>query len=639
MKLSDYLESRRLPKSFALISVLSSGILGICLFIFIYLERVQSVEAELLHLATYVAEECQNAVRTLRPAECQKRMDSLFFRDSLAMGVVYDATRQPFASYINRQAAFRLEVPRFPAEGHFLKGNGKTHVLYPLIFGGDYLGVVYFQENTAVILDDLFNKALFILLGVLLIGLMGYVVGVWLSRLWLFPVARILQDAEGMVSGEIDIRNWSLPEPSPRVTKLELALIKIIDLARHRFMRHMNELERAEGIIQVLESENRERKRTETELWATQQYLYNLVNKIPSLIAAVDADLRVRLWNREAENATGVTVHNAMGKPLRDVLKQFQAYYKDVRESMDTSQPVLRDRSLCIVDGVIGAVIKIDDVTERVQFYEMMTRSEKMISVGALAAGMAHEINNPLAGILQSSQVLRDRLSDGLEANEEVARELNIDLQSVLSYARKRQVFQLLDAIQEAGKRASQIIRRMLGFSRTSNSRYTRVNLIHLVEETLKIAENDINLKKRFRSDNLIIEKNFADHLPEIDCDFTQIQQVLLNLVKNSVESMAEQKEPRLILDLKTQNQSVVLAVEDNGHGMTEDVVRRVFEPFFTTKNPGEGTGLGLPVSYFIIKEGHGGEISVRSVPNHWTRFEILLPIQQKAPRLNATGG
>src|SRR5690606_10389037 len=111
-------------------------------------------------------------------------------------------------------------------------------------------------------------------------------------------------------------------------------------------------------------------------------------------------------------------------------------------------------------------------------------------------------INNPLAGILQSSQVLRDRLSDGLEANEEVARELNIDLQSVLSYARKRQVFQLLDAIQEAGKRASQIIRRMLGFSRTSNSRYTRVNLIHLVEETLKIAENDINLKKRFRSDN-----------------------------------------------------------------------------------------------------------------------------------------
>ncbi len=658
MNLSDYLESRRIPKAFALVSVLSSGFLGFSLFVLLYLQRVGAVETELLAMATYVAEECQNAVRIQRPAECQKRMDGLSLRKSLAMAVVYDATRQPFASYINRQTALRLEVPRFPAEGNFLKGNGKIHVLYPLIFGGDHLGVVYFQENSALILDSLMKNLGFLLAGILICGLLGYGIGLRLARVWLFPVAKILEDADGMVSGKIDVRAWSLPEPTTAITKLELSLVKIINSARLRFVRHLDELERAEAVIQVLESENRERKRTETELWATQQYLYNLVNKIPSFIAAVDSDLRIRLWNRGAEHTTGITVHNAMGKPLRDVLKQLQVYYKDVREAMDTSQPVLRDRSLCVVDGerifldvavfplkeaygdgVIGAVIKIDDVTERVQFYEMMTRSEKMISVGALAAGMAHEINNPLAGILQSSQVLRNRLLEDLEANKAAANEVGIDFKDIVQYAEKRQIFQLLDSIQEAGKRASQIIRRMLGFSRTSTSIYSRVNLVFLVEETLKIAENDINLKKRFSSENLIIEKNFSESLPQIDCDFTQIQQVLLNLIKNSVESMSETKNPKLILELKAQGSSVLMSVEDNGHGMTEDVVRRVFEPFFTTKNPGEGTGLGLPVSYFIIKEGHQGNISVSSVPNQWTRFEISLPMEQNTPQFHSTGG
>jgi PAS domain S-box-containing protein len=273
-----------------------------------------------------------------------------------------------------------------------------------------------------------------------------------------------------------------------------------------------------------------------------------------------------------------------------------------------------------------------EDITESKRARELMVRTEKMITVAGLAAGMAHEINNPLAGILQSIQVVKNRISADLPANRKAARECGTSIESVSAYVKKRKISDLLATIKECGQRAANIVENMLSFSRKSESKSLPYDICELLDSTISLAQSEYDLKKKFDFRKITVVREYAPDLPEILCDGNSIQQVILNLLKNAAQAMAEAKNPTptIIIRARRVNDMVRIEVEDNGPGMPENIRRRVFEPFFTTKEVGTGTGLGLSVSYFIITDNHKGTMKVESTPGKGTTFIIRLPLREK---------
>jgi len=152
-----------------------------------------------------------------------------------------------------------------------------------------------------------------------------------------------------------------------------------------------------------------------------------------------------------------------------------------------------------------------------------------------------------------------------------------------------------------------------------------------LMNSTLELAANDYDLKREYDFRKIDIIKEYSPDLSEVVCEENEIQQVFLNLLKNGAQAMMEKDyvdgSPCFVIRLKKEGGMAVVEVEDNGPGMSEDVRKRVFEPFFSTKNVGQGTGLGLSVSYFIITDQHNGFMEVDSVPGRWTRFGIKIPV------------
>ncbi|MBT6613208.1 MAG: HAMP domain-containing histidine kinase [Deltaproteobacteria bacterium] len=265
---------------------------------------------------------------------------------------------------------------------------------------------------------------------------------------------------------------------------------------------------------------------------------------------------------------------------------------------------------------------------------ELIIQTEKMMSVGGLAAGMAHELNNPLGGILQGIQNIQRRLSPDLKSNFEPAKEFGIDLHGLQSYMDKRGIHAIINGVQESGKKASQIISSMLQFSRKSESTMAPINLTESIENVLELAGKDFDLKKKFDFRNIKVIKEFDSNLPLIPCTQTEIEQVILNLLNNAAWAMANEKSadpPQIILRVHVEKQMARIEIEDSGPGMDDVVRKRIFEPFFTTKPVGEGTGLGLSVSYMIITNNHKGTMEVESEPGKGTKFIIRLPLDRES--------
>ena len=261
---------------------------------------------------------------------------------------------------------------------------------------------------------------------------------------------------------------------------------------------------------------------------------------------------------------------------------------------------------------------------------ELMVQTEKMMSVGGLAAGMAHEINNPLGIITQSAQNIERRVSSELPANRQVAAELGLDLDLLRDYFQRRQISQFLTSIRDASTRASRIVAIMLQFSRKSDTVRHPVRLNDLVDRTIELAASDYDLKKNYDFRSIGIVREYDPDLPDVPVVVVEIEQVVLNLLKNAAQAMAANpagQKPEFRLRLRSENGYAVLEVADNGPGMDENVRLRVFEPFFTTKEPGVGTGLGLSVSYLIVTGNHQGLMTVESAPGKGTCFTVKLPL------------
>ncbi|MEW5772582.1 MAG: PAS domain S-box protein [Thermodesulfobacteriota bacterium] len=294
---------------------------------------------------------------------------------------------------------------------------------------------------------------------------------------------------------------------------------------------------------------------------------------------------------------------------------------------------VLLSCRILAIDGAPHMLGVFRNITETKRMQEMMIQTEKMISVGGIAAGIAHEINNPLGIVLQASQNLMQRTRADFPKNREAAEKLGLDLGLLEKYMQARKLDMFLQDIRTAAVRASDIIRHMLDFSRRSESKRKVCDVCDIADKALTLAGSDYDLKKHYDFKRIRIVREYDEGLPAINCTETEIEQVLLNLFRNAAQAMAMADppvaEPRIAVRVQGLPDRVRIEIEDNGPGMPPEVQRRIFEPFFTTKPLGLGTGLGLSVSYFIVTKGHGGRMAVRSEPGAGTCFSLELPVDE----------
>src|SRR6202158_1844896 len=340
----------------------------------------------------------------------------------------------------------------------------------------------------------------------------------------------------------------------------------------------------------------------------------NIVESLHVGVLAIDLDGRVESWNTQIEQLIGISRDDAVGRKLAEVLPEDLLAEIASRESTDEVTGFykfrLKGNSGTAIVNVsiaplmskagehIGRLILMDDVTERERMQEQMLQTEKLTSLGLLAAGVAHEVNTPLAVISNYIQMLA-RQFPGDDPRHT-----------------------LIEKIVKQTFRASEIVNNLLNFSRTGAAAFAPINVNSVVEDTLSLVAHP------FRTSHVQVIKNLQGDLPAVLGSPNRLQQVFLNLFLNARDAMPSGG----ILQVRTaaRNGSVEIEVSDTGAGIARENVNKIFDPFFTTKATGRGTGLGLSVSYGIIKE-HAGKIDVRSTAGKGTSFHLEFPVARKA--------
>ncbi len=273
-----------------------------------------------------------------------------------------------------------------------------------------------------------------------------------------------------------------------------------------------------------------------------------------------------------------------------------EVVYVDQRPPADEGPFLTEERALInSVARELSLLVEQRTVEEeRTRLQEQLRHADRLATIGQLSAGVAHELNEPLAGILGFAQLCRkhERLPGPAVAD--------------------------LDKIIGATLHAREIVKRLVQFARPRSPLREKVSLKRIVEEGIPLLETPA------RTAGIEIRRRVNADLPEILADPNQLRQVLVNLMANAIQAMPSGGV--LSLEAYAEDGCIVLAVEDQGLGMTAEILERIFEPFFTTKDVEEGTGLGLPVVHGIVT-AHGGTMRVRSEPGKGSRFEVHLPI------------
>lgn len=351
------------------------------------------------------------------------------------------------------------------------------------------------------------------------------------------------------------------------------------------------------------------------EIERLKDFSENIVESLNVGVLAVDLDGAVESWNTQLEQLIGVKREDAIGRNLDRVLpcdlsSEIAARASDDRVSSiykfemrdGAGRKLLVNVSIAPLVGKLGErlgrLILLDDITQRIRLEEQIVQTEKLTSLGLLAAGVAHEVNTPLAVISNYIQML--------------AKQLPMDDPR----------HQLIDKIVKQTFRASEIVNNLLNFSRTGAAEFAEVDLNAVLEETLSLVAHP------FKTARVQVTRNLQSELPRVLGSNNKLQQVFLNLFMNARDAMPSGG----MIEVRTasHNGSVRIEVTDTGLGIPAEHLQRVFDPFFTTKSYGRGTGLGLSVSYGIIKE-HAGKIDVRSTPGKGTSFQLEFPVARKA--------
>lgn len=397
-----------------------------------------------------------------------------------------------------------------------------------------------------------------------------------------------------------------------------------------------------------LATEVEQHKRAKQEISSMRKMLESFIDSMPSMIIGLMRDGTITHWNQKAAALVGIDALRATGANLTAIIPELEVGKRLVEKAIASSAPKHNHKVPLHIDGEKGwydltayplpdtvatnAVLRIDDVSDLMQMEQTLVQAEKMMSLDGLAAGIAHEINNPLGAIVQASQNITRRVSPTLKQNIKAAEDIGVNLDKILEYMQKRKIDHLLEGIKESGLRAADIIQNMLEFSRKSESGLAPTDIHTVLDHAVRLASADYDLKKRYDFKNISIRKEYGADIPLLMIARTELEQVILNLLRNAAQAMAPKdgaspgKPPLIDIVTTQQNDFVQIRITDNGPGMDEQTKNRIFDPFFTTKPPGEGTGLGLSVSYFIVTRNHGGRFEVETTEGEGTTFIISLP-------------
>jgi PAS domain S-box-containing protein len=341
----------------------------------------------------------------------------------------------------------------------------------------------------------------------------------------------------------------------------------------------------------------------------------NIVESINVGILALDLDDRIESWNAQMEAMYALSRSEVLGRELRTVfpsdlveaMEQFrneQGVHHLYKFRLTTNAGEQRTANIAVApllsrDFVsVGRIILVDDITERVTLESQLAQADKLSSIGLLAAGVAHEINTPLAVISSYAQMLSKQLRGDARLSP------------------------VLDKITQQSFRAAEIANGLLNFSRTSTTEFRSTNLNQVIRDTLSLLEHQL------KTAQIGIELDLAEDLPAINGNPGKLQQVFLNLLLNAKEAMPNGGSLRVTT---AANGHVEARITDSGSGIAPEHMKRIYDPFFTTKTqpkPGDrrGTGLGLSVSYGIIQE-HAGKIHVESAIGAGTTFQLEFPL------------
>jgi two-component system NtrC family sensor kinase len=348
----------------------------------------------------------------------------------------------------------------------------------------------------------------------------------------------------------------------------------------------------------------------------------NIVESINVGILAVDLEERIESWNAQMEVLYALPRAEALGRPLSEVFPSsfvdefhrakgeegnVHSVHNLYKFRIETRAGEQRTANIAIAPLVsrdfktVGRIVLVDDITDRVELETQLTQAEKLSSIGLLAAGVAHEVNTPLAVISSYAQML--------------AKQVRGD----------ERVGPLLDKITQQTFRASEIVNGLLNFSRTSGTAFTEIDINTVIRDTLNLLEHQLKTSK------VKLESVLDVSLPPIMGNPGKLQQVFLNLFLNAKDAMAGGGTLRVATEV---NGHVGVSISDTGSGISPEHVKRIYDPFFTTKSaPREGqrrgTGLGLAVTYGIIQE-HAGKIEVESQAGSGTTFYLEFPLVRK---------
>jgi len=364
------------------------------------------------------------------------------------------------------------------------------------------------------------------------------------------------------------------------------------------------------------------------ELKMLKEFNESIIESINVGLLAVDLEGRVTRLNSALEHildlrrdaAVGRRVEELFSEDFADTLKQVLGKdgwrLKEIRNIYKLHTATLGNRSLVLnialaplqdAQGQTGALVVLEDVTARISLEEQLQQREKLSSIGLLAAGVAHEVNTPLTGVSSYTQMLLGMLNENDPKHA------------------------LLLKVRTQAERATNIVNNLLNFSRTgSATEFCEVNVARVMDDTLQLLEPQL------RRNQIEIVRRYDEDAPEAYGNAGKLQQVFTNLILNARDAIPDGG--RIIVATETADDgSLVAEIADTGIGIAPENVAKIYDPFYTTKGVGQGTGLGLAVSYGIVQE-HAGRITVDSTPGQGTTFRIILPTARVRARLQAVG-
>jgi hypothetical protein len=369
----------------------------------------------------------------------------------------------------------------------------------------------------------------------------------------------------------------------------------------------------------------RELRTKADELERMRQFSENILESLNDGLAVFDRTGRVIRWNRQLEELYGVRHEDAVGRAAGDlfdapIVAMLRALSGDSPEGAASYKVPLSTRHdaprrLLVNLGatplrdshanVVGSIVIVEDISSRVQLEEQLQISEKMASIGLLAAGVAHEVNTPLTGISSFTQML---------------------LESASPEDPKTQV---LEKIERQTFRAAKIVNGLLNLARPAQVDSGPCDINAVINDVLSLLEH------QFRTGSIQVRKELAAAAPSVQGIEHKLQQVFLNLFLNSRDAMP--KGGWLTILTREDRTGAVIEVGDTGSGIPAEMLSRIYDPFFTTKEIGKGTGLGLSIAYGIVQE-HGGTITCDSHVGQGTRFTIRLPLADPKPQAVRAG-